>query len=423
MENRKLSINSLPTSVQEMFEINLSGNIVPISWFSSITFENGKPDTNAILILSDIAYWHRPSKIRCERSGAVFGYKKKFSEDLLRRSYADLEEQFGLSKKQSRDCLIRLENLGVIRRVLRNVQFSTGMRNNILYIELVPSVLKKITYSDTNSIDVVKKSTPSNIEVTPSLHQSYQGGDIEVTRLVPQKLPGGNIEVTTIRTQTTSETSPKISLSPSEPLAEKSDLVSPENERENISISEKMISIWNLALPEKKQTSVSKQIQSNIESALSEQLDGDLENWQKVCDNFKSSCYLMGEVDSIRHKPNLSWLLDPRKSNVTSVLAREQWTFGDRSVATKPSQNIDEAEAEIESSSDNRIIKDLRLFTLQSNPGFYQSYVKQAQFELKGDEVELTASSDFSREKIAETSFDLMKTYLQERYQLNLELK
>ena len=70
-------------------------------------------------------------------------------------------QQFGLSKKQSRDCLIRLENLGVIRRVLRNVQFSTGMRNNILYIELVPSVLKKITYSDTNSIDVVKKSTPT----------------------------------------------------------------------------------------------------------------------------------------------------------------------------------------------------------------------------------------------------------------------
>ena len=212
-------------------------------------------------------------------------------------------------------------------------------------------------------------------------------------------------------------------LSPSGPISEKSDLVSPENERENISISKKMISIWNNIIPEKKQTIVSKQIQRNLESVLSEQLDGDLESWQKVCENFKSSCYLMGEVDSIRHKPNLSWLLDPRKNNVSSVLAREQWTFGDRSVAAKPSQNIDEAEAEIESASDNRIIKDLRLFTLQSTPGFYQSYVKQAQFELNGEGVELTASSEFSREKIAETSLDGMKTFLQERYQLNLELK
>jgi len=52
------------------------------------------------LILADVVYWYRPAVLRDERTGAVIGQKKKFAEDMLRRSYSDLEEQFGLSKKQ-----------------------------------------------------------------------------------------------------------------------------------------------------------------------------------------------------------------------------------------------------------------------------------------------------------------------------------
>ena len=123
----KNHLEDLPAAVAEMAKISLTGNIVPPMWFKTITFGNGKPDTNSILILADIAYWYKPAVLRDERTGAVIGQKKKFAEDMLRRSYSDLEEQFGLSKKQSRDCLIRLENLGVIRRVLRNINTSTGM--------------------------------------------------------------------------------------------------------------------------------------------------------------------------------------------------------------------------------------------------------------------------------------------------------
>lgn len=76
MKNRK-AFQNLPKSVSEMASITISGNIVPPQWFKTITFENGKPDTNAILILSDIVYWHRPTEVRDERSGAVVGYRKK----------------------------------------------------------------------------------------------------------------------------------------------------------------------------------------------------------------------------------------------------------------------------------------------------------------------------------------------------------
>jgi hypothetical protein len=127
-----MNLQSLPSSVAEMAEISLSGNIVPSIWFKKLTFENGKPDLNSILILADICYWHRPSEVRDERSGAIIGYKKKFAEDLLRKSYSDLQTQFGLSDRQLRDCFSRLENRGVIRRVFRTKNSSNGRQGNVV---------------------------------------------------------------------------------------------------------------------------------------------------------------------------------------------------------------------------------------------------------------------------------------------------
>ena len=103
------SSEQLPSSVKAMRDMHISGNIVPMQWLKALTFENGKPDFPSILILSDIVYWYRPSEVRDERTGAVIGFKKKFAEDLLRRSYSDLEQTFGISKKQAQHSLKRLE--------------------------------------------------------------------------------------------------------------------------------------------------------------------------------------------------------------------------------------------------------------------------------------------------------------------------
>ncbi|HBN23235.1 MAG TPA: hypothetical protein DD412_08375, partial [Holosporales bacterium] len=157
-----MNLQSLPSSVAEMGEISLTGNIVPISWFRKLTFDNGKPDLNSILILADICYWHRPSEIRDERSGAIIGYKKKFAEDLLRKSYSDLQTQFGLSDRQLRDCFSRLENRGVIRRVFRTKNSSNGRQGNVMYIELFPSVVKELTHGNSSKPLTKTVSDPIN---------------------------------------------------------------------------------------------------------------------------------------------------------------------------------------------------------------------------------------------------------------------
>ena len=55
-----------------------------------------RSQTNALLILADLVYWYRPAPIYDIKTGQLNGYGKKFKEDLLQRSYKNLEEKFGL---------------------------------------------------------------------------------------------------------------------------------------------------------------------------------------------------------------------------------------------------------------------------------------------------------------------------------------
>ena len=85
--------------VDAMGSINISGNIIPAVWYRTITKENGKPYLLAIVILADIVYWYRPSEVRDQGTGHILGWKKKFSDDLLRQSYQYYADLFGESKK------------------------------------------------------------------------------------------------------------------------------------------------------------------------------------------------------------------------------------------------------------------------------------------------------------------------------------
>ena len=92
-------------AVDAIGQMNFTGNIIPPIWCKKICFANGKPNLNAIIILSDIVYWYRPREIRDENTGALVGYEKKFKADLLQRSYQSIADQFGISKRQVKDAL------------------------------------------------------------------------------------------------------------------------------------------------------------------------------------------------------------------------------------------------------------------------------------------------------------------------------
>ena len=84
--------------VDQMKDLNITGNIIPMSWFKTFSAPrktdkkngfSGKIKLLAINILADIVYWYRPVEVRDEKTGFVIGYKKKFKSDLLQKNYDD----------------------------------------------------------------------------------------------------------------------------------------------------------------------------------------------------------------------------------------------------------------------------------------------------------------------------------------------
>lgn len=142
--------------------ISITGNIIPQIWYKTITHPSGKPYLEAIVILSDIVYWYRPTEVRDERTGEVIAYRKRFKADLLQRSYADLAQQFGISKREATNAVVALEKIGVVRRHLRTIDVNGTKTANVLFLELVPKALLALTCGEVTPITFKSETNTEN---------------------------------------------------------------------------------------------------------------------------------------------------------------------------------------------------------------------------------------------------------------------
>ena len=143
--------------VDSIGRINISGNVIPMSWYKTIVRETGKPYLEAIVILSDIVYWYRPTEIRDETSGELIGYKKKFKSDLLQRSYQQLSNMFGISKREATNAIVALEKIGVLKRIFKTLTINDVTTSNVLFLELIPKKLEELTFG-TETIKTAEQS-------------------------------------------------------------------------------------------------------------------------------------------------------------------------------------------------------------------------------------------------------------------------
>lgn len=133
--------------VDQIGQLNITGNVRPAVWNKTIVNEKGKPQRLAMDILADIVYWYRPTEVRDEASGQVIGWKKRFRADILQRSYAELVDEFGEDKKTIARTLVFLEELGVVKRVFRTIKLKSGtVLNNVMFLKLNPKRLYELTY-------------------------------------------------------------------------------------------------------------------------------------------------------------------------------------------------------------------------------------------------------------------------------------
>lgn len=135
--------------VDQMGVLNISGNVIPQIWYKTITKTTGKPYLLAITLLADIVYWYRPKEVRDEASGQLVGWHKKFKSDLLQKTYQQYADLLGESKRSVKAALDRLEELDVIRKEFRDIEYENGLTMyNLMYIALNVDVLAKLTYPE-----------------------------------------------------------------------------------------------------------------------------------------------------------------------------------------------------------------------------------------------------------------------------------
>lgn len=144
---RKMTGNAAVDAIATMA---VTGNVIPATWYKTITTSSGKADLVAINILSDVLYWYRPREVRDEYTGDVIAYQKRFASDYLQRSYEQLSEHFGISKRQAKDAVVRLEELGAVKRIFRNVECRAGMMGNVMFIAIDPKRIAELTYPEQN---------------------------------------------------------------------------------------------------------------------------------------------------------------------------------------------------------------------------------------------------------------------------------
>lgn len=179
-------------TVDRMSRINITGNIIPTAWYKTIRKSTGKPYLNAIVILSDIVYWYRAAEIRDEGSGQLIGFRKRFHSDLLQRSYQQLADQFGISKRDANNAVVELEKLGVIRRVFRTLCINGQQVPNVLFLDLDVEVLLALTYPaeelcEETTAEQKSGGYPTQISDTPGVCAAYHGNKLDI----PLKSGGG----------------------------------------------------------------------------------------------------------------------------------------------------------------------------------------------------------------------------------------
>lgn len=189
--------------VDQMEQITIVGDAVCANWYKWIVriTNSGKetPDLLAIIILSNICYWYKPTIIRDERTDNIVDKKKKFSFDYLQKQYSDYAEMYGQPKSAVKSSMDTLEELGLIKRHFRDYRLDNGtILNNRMYIEIIPEKIKEITFND----------PPSKFSYTLPQKRDIPSSEIQVESPAKNEVYTENTtKITTKDTTTTPDTS------------------------------------------------------------------------------------------------------------------------------------------------------------------------------------------------------------------------
>lgn len=182
---------------EQMKALPITGNLIPKQWYHTIVKADRKrpaPYHLAIGILGEVVFRYRPVEAP---DGS--GWEKSFREDLLQMSYADLAGLFNASADSVKEAVCFLEELRVLRRVLRTVKRAGRSLHNVLYLELKVERLRELTLVPGDAAPPLPEESPSpSGEVCPhtpdKIPPTYPEKNHKTVSYTPGKLaedPGG----------------------------------------------------------------------------------------------------------------------------------------------------------------------------------------------------------------------------------------
>ncbi|MFE9082187.1 conserved phage C-terminal domain-containing protein [Bacillus mobilis] len=173
-------------NVMKIARINLRGNTMDQGWFKHLTLDNGKPYMVAITVLSEIFYWYKPTEIRDEKTNEI-RYKQKFKADKLQKSYQQLADSFGFTKRQVLEACKYLLKMKLITIEFRTIIVNGTRLNNVMYVEPVVENIQKISILYQDPITLERDTLPHYNE----------GGSHTVKGEAPTLERGTNTKITT----------------------------------------------------------------------------------------------------------------------------------------------------------------------------------------------------------------------------------
>ncbi|WP_144508082.1 DNA replication protein DnaD [Bacillus mycoides] len=165
------------SNVMKIARINLRGNTMDQGWFKHLTLDDGKPYMVAITVLSEIFYWYKPTELRAEETNEI-KYKQKFKADKLQKSYQQLADSFGFTKRQVKEACKYLEKKKLITTEFRTIVINGTRCNNVMYVEPNTENIAEISilYQD-----------PITSESDTLLHSNVTASDVQTEEALTLK--------------------------------------------------------------------------------------------------------------------------------------------------------------------------------------------------------------------------------------------
>ena len=128
----------------ESTNLKLKTNFRFKNWQFTLTKKSGNIDKGLNSLTELIIYWYKPQPIVDPDSGEK-QFIHKFQGDVWQTSYAYLIKKLGCSKETIRRRIVKLEELGYIKREFKDILVNGQEYNNRLFIHLTNKFFKSVT--------------------------------------------------------------------------------------------------------------------------------------------------------------------------------------------------------------------------------------------------------------------------------------